>query len=151
MRKRIFAFLAWSLRPFRFGVGAPGQSDADEGDEEPYVPRVFAFDPDVPAVLVPAPGAQADAPAAPAEGVVPPGEHGPRRAFLPQAPEKFLRGQIRGFPREGKYPQLVHAQGRHPLRLLLRGLQPPGSILRPQNLHRVPVKGADPKRRPGLP
>ncbi|WP_289025331.1 VanW family protein [uncultured Cellulosimicrobium sp.] len=49
-------------------VGAPGQSDADEGDEEPYVPRVFAFDPDVPAVLVPAPGAQADAPAAPAEG-----------------------------------------------------------------------------------
>ncbi|WP_206154374.1 VanW family protein [Cellulosimicrobium aquatile] len=49
-------------------VGAPGGSDADEADEEPYVPRVFAFDPDVPAVLVPAPGAQADAPAAPAAG-----------------------------------------------------------------------------------
>ncbi len=49
-------------------VGAPGGSDADEADEEPYVPRVFAFDPDVPAVLVPAPGAQADAPAAQATG-----------------------------------------------------------------------------------
>lgn len=45
-------------------VGAPGGSGADEADEEPYVPRVFAFDPDVPAVLVPAPGAQADTPAA---------------------------------------------------------------------------------------
>ncbi|MFE9231447.1 VanW family protein [Cellulosimicrobium funkei] len=43
-------------------VGAAGVSGADEADEEPYVPRVFAFDPDVPAVLVPAPGAQADAP-----------------------------------------------------------------------------------------
>ncbi|MEV8029384.1 VanW family protein [Cellulosimicrobium funkei] len=43
-------------------VGAAGVSGADEADEEPYVPRVFAFDPDVPAVLVPAPGTQADAP-----------------------------------------------------------------------------------------
>ncbi|ARK06058.1 hypothetical protein B8281_16375 [Cellulosimicrobium sp. TH-20] len=49
-------------------VGTPGGSGADEADEEPYVPRVFAFDPDVPAVLVPAPGAQADSPAAPAAG-----------------------------------------------------------------------------------
>lgn len=49
-------------------VGVPVGSNADEGDEEPYVPRVFAFDPDVPAVLVPAPGAQADSPAAPAAG-----------------------------------------------------------------------------------
>lgn len=43
----------------------PGHAGtADDGDEEPYVPRVFAFDPNVPAVLVPSPGVQADPSAA---------------------------------------------------------------------------------------
>ncbi|GED09079.1 VanW family protein [Cellulosimicrobium cellulans] len=36
-------------------------SEEDDGEEEPYVPRVFAFDPSVPAVLVPAPGTEAQA------------------------------------------------------------------------------------------
>ncbi len=43
----------------------PGHAGtADDGDEEPYVPRVFAFDPNVPAVLVPSPGVQAEPSAA---------------------------------------------------------------------------------------
>lgn len=38
------------------GVAASAQAD---DEDEPYVPRVFAFDPDVPAVLVPPPGSDA--------------------------------------------------------------------------------------------
>ncbi|MFJ1511323.1 VanW family protein [Cellulosimicrobium funkei] len=53
-------------------AGGSGRTDAgaDDGDEEPYVPRVFAFDPNVPAVLVPSPGAQADPSAAAPAGDV---------------------------------------------------------------------------------
>lgn len=36
-------------------------SEEDDGEDEPYVPRVFAFDPSVPAVLVPSPGTEAQA------------------------------------------------------------------------------------------
>ncbi len=37
-----------------------GEASAQDGDDEdePYVPRVFAFDPSVPAVLVPSPGSE---------------------------------------------------------------------------------------------
>ncbi|MFD5330701.1 VanW family protein [Cellulosimicrobium cellulans] len=34
-------------------------SEEDDGEDEPYVPRVFAFDPSVPAVLVPSSGTEA--------------------------------------------------------------------------------------------
>ncbi|WP_426311293.1 VanW family protein [Cellulosimicrobium sp. E-16] len=49
-------------------VGPPSSPDEeDDGEEEPYVPRVFAFDPSVPAVLVPSPGTEAQA-ATPSDG-----------------------------------------------------------------------------------
>lgn len=44
------------------GDGAPAAQDDDE--DEPYVPRVFAFDPSVPAVLVPPPAPEAQPAAA---------------------------------------------------------------------------------------
>ncbi|MFJ4232440.1 VanW family protein [Cellulosimicrobium cellulans] len=43
------------------------EDDGEEDEEEPYVPRVFAFDPSVPAVLVPAPGTEEQA-ATPSDG-----------------------------------------------------------------------------------
>ena len=64
------------------------QAAADE-DDEPYVPRVFAFDPDVPAVLVPPPGGEPSAPATssgPAEPAEPASAAGDRTAVVPVVP-----------------------------------------------------------------
>ncbi|MFI2702787.1 VanW family protein [Cellulosimicrobium composti] len=68
-----------------------GAAQAAADDDEPYVPRVFAFDPDVPAVLVPPPGGEQSAatspePAGPAEPTEPASAAGDRTAVVPVVP-----------------------------------------------------------------